>query len=139
MTTTETPAAQLRAAAARLRELANGATPGTWAPSIVTVPPGVTHFADPAHDVAMVRSVTAKVALCSTPGDAEYMASMHPLVALAVADWLDAAAETAEYTEAQGAHIYPESHALKVARAYLGEAERTVRAQQGETDGPHDH
>ena len=50
-----------------------------------------------------------------------HIASWHPAMALAVADWLDAAARVAELTEAQGARLHPEAHAFKVARAYLGE------------------
>jgi fermentation-respiration switch protein FrsA (DUF1100 family) len=44
--------------------------------------------------------------------DADHIASWHPTVALAVADWLDA--------QARGS-ITPSWHALMVARAYLGE------------------
>ena len=138
MTTTETPAAQLRAAAARLRELANGATPGPWKHMCLGSEGCVVH-----RDSGTIRERGPSRGTVARFGwkewkadhaDAVFVAGMDPLVALAVADWLDAAAETAEYTEVQGAHIHPESHALKVARAYLGEAERAVRAQIGETD-----
>ena len=52
--------------------------------------------------------------------DAEYVAGMSPDFALAVADWLDAAAKEGAYYEAGGAQLHPDSYALKVARAYLG-------------------
>jgi hypothetical protein len=46
----------------------------------------------------------------------------------AVADWLDAATAVAERTEAEGAFVHPDSYALKVARAYLGETPATTGA-----------
>jgi hypothetical protein len=45
--------------------------------------------------------------------------------AMAVADWLDAAAEQGAYYEATGAQLHPDSYALKVARAYLGTERKT--------------
>ena len=118
MTTTETPAAELRAAAKLIRERAEGIGPGPWTPSVVTVTAGAAHFADPAHDVAMVKSATAKIAICGTPYDAEHIASWHPVVALAVADWLETEAAIAERGLPDDGGIHP---ALRVARAYLGE------------------
>lgn len=52
-----------------------------------------------------------------TRATAEHIASWHPAVALAVADWLDACAAVL--------HAKPDAvkaHALTVARAYLGES-----------------
>lgn len=62
--------------------------------------------------------------------DAEHIASWHPAVALAVADWLDDHAETAEMFTAKEIPAsswsmnWQTSHnrALAVARAYLGES-----------------
>jgi hypothetical protein len=49
-------------------------------------------------------------------GHAAHIASWHPAVALAVADWLESAARDAEM-------IGPDPAALAVARAFLGEAQ----------------
>lgn len=52
--------------------------------------------------------------------DAKYLASWHPAVALAVADWLDEEFET--YSEAPDGYKNDLSaSALRLARAYLGE------------------
>ena len=108
----------LRRAAALMRERAEGATPGPW------------------HDVKMgsegsvvlndgVNILTGrKPATCREFADAEHIASWHPVVALAVADWLDALARAVERS---GVAHYPEpasihDAALAVARAYLGES-----------------
>jgi hypothetical protein len=50
----------------------------------------------------------------SWPAAGDYIASWHPLVALAVAEWLDASAGP------QGS-VTDLCHALAAARAYLGE------------------
>jgi len=56
--------------------------------------------------------------------DIEHIASWHPVVALAVADWLDHAAARAESKIEHGGKPEPvwlhERDALAVARAYLG-------------------
>lgn len=51
--------------------------------------------------------------------DAEHIASWHPAVALAVADWLDKEAAWVDL----GAANSPDNEALAVARAYLGRAD----------------
>ena len=61
------------------------------------------------------------------PYEAEHIASWHPLVALAVADWLDAAAERAERPGALALHSLSPGP-LAVARAYLGETETSGAA-----------
>lgn len=48
---------------------------------------------------------------------AHYVASWHPVVALAIADWLEDVAGRS----AQNPHWYAADHALAVARAYLGD------------------
>jgi hypothetical protein len=53
-----------------------------------------------------------------------HIASWHPGVALAVADWLDAASHAPRWriNVVSGAPIGESAQALKVARAYLGRA-----------------
>lgn len=53
----------------------------------------------------------AQIACAMTSENSEHIASWHPAVALAVADWLDAVSEF---------NPSPTSPALAVARAYLG-------------------
>jgi len=68
----------LLAAASRLRELANAATPGPW-----TVPVGPT-------DVVALGEYGSRYIICEHAGiDAAYIAAMSPPVALALADWLE--------------------------------------------------
>lgn len=108
-----TPAAELREAARLMRERA-GCVPQTWClfqSQIIAV--GTDRL--PGADV---------IATCMVPERAAYVASMHPGVALPVADLLEGVAALADtltrndYTAAeQSAHIAP---ALKIARAYLG-------------------
>ncbi len=102
-----TPAETLRAAARLMRERAQAATPGPW------IVAGLHRqgVASTAHH----GGTTGVVGLGYTQEiDATHIASWHPAVALAVADWLD---EEAAWT-GQG----DDKHALAVARAYLGEA-----------------
>ena len=114
----------LRKAAALMRERAEAATPGPW--------------------VYAYESVTVEVdgCTCGTQGgpwghesgcglelphveasapDAEHIASWHPAVALAVADWLDAEADVDEVAREMGGRGHTEeSQCVAVARAYLG-------------------
>lgn len=113
-----TPAQELREAAKLMRERAGTQPETAW----LVVPPEP----DPPGVIkgGLAKIVTADVpewvvARC-LPDAAAHIAGMHPGVALAVADWLDAAADQAAMLEAQHAWMSPESHALKVARAYLG-------------------
>ena len=119
MNGTETPAHLMRRAAERMRELAGGCERRRW------------HWvaADPKRYPQQVRSDgnVALIAECyidpaHRPFEAEHIASWHPLVALAVAEWLET---EAQLHEVRG-HNSGEGHtfqALKVARAYLGETE----------------
>jgi len=104
----------LRRAATLMRECAEAATNGPWyfegAPH--GFPPMVT-----GHGMAVADTFDKPDLL-----DAKYIASMHPLVALAVAGWLDRIAWTWE--------LDPDLHnrvggaeALAVAVAYLGESD----------------
>ena len=115
------PAEELRAAAKLMRERAEAATPGPWHAFSHTEDwyvgsRGYGQVTTGIHDEPGVADV---VLIERDHADAGHIASWHPAVALAVADWLDAATEQARFTEAQGAWISPDSYALKVARAYL--------------------
>lgn len=75
------------------------------------------------------HSKEALMAHGKTEGDAEHIASWHPAVALAVADWLDREAVEHERYVSQAVRdstvrtAYADErarHALAVARAYLG-------------------
>lgn len=71
-------------------------------------------------------ATTAPMNLPIEQPDAEHIASWHPAVALAVADWLDAMASRAEAKVEKGGNETAvwsaERYSLTVARAYLGES-----------------
>lgn len=74
---------RLREAARVLRERAEAATPGPW-----TVPLPDDEYVGPA-DVVSVGEPGSRYVICEHAGtDATYIATMHPGVALAVAEWL---------------------------------------------------
>ena len=99
----------LRRAAALMRERAEGAVKPTGAGD---------WFVGVADDnrYATVRSSGGQVARGMDDDEAEHIASWHPAVALAVADWLEQVAEDGPFLTAQ-----VKDKALAVARAYLGE------------------
>ena len=97
-----TPAERLRAAATWLREVAEDATPGSW-----EVIGGGEYLQGP--DILVGGGVGS-----TTATDADYIATMHPYVALALADWLDHEARMADWEY----ETPPE--ALRVAEAILG-------------------
>jgi hypothetical protein len=116
----------LRRAAKVLRERAEavGARPESW--EVYTLPAGpacsyVAHSGDPQM---------AGVADVMWPDAGEYIALMHPPVALAMASWLNEMAERGDaYVERYGARYGPQdattsgwSHAISVASAVLREA-----------------
>ena len=115
--TGEAPAETLRRAAALMRERASGCQPRRWHwealgekryPQRVSSDGNVAiiaeTFIDPAH----------------RPYEAEHIASWSPPVALAVAGWLDIEAAIAgRGLPDDSGSVHP---ALRVARAYLGEA-----------------
>jgi len=120
------PAEELRAAAELIRDRAEAATPGPWhafshsqdwyvGSSFGQVTTGV-HDEPGSDELVLIERDHA---------DAEHIAGMHPGVALAVADWLDA--EAAEYDELDastqaflaGDHGGDPDRAIVVARAYL--------------------
>lgn len=117
-----TPAETIRRAAASMRERAQGQPETPWL------------AVAPENAGSLAKIVTADVpewVVARTLADAaEHIASWHPLVALAVADWLDSRAR-----DAQDARVVQDSldlsycddppgieWALKIARAYLGES-----------------
>ena len=120
----------LRRAAALMRERAEAATPGPWAweppsgekrpqgdESLVTayVPDGDEHPATVLYGWGYDAS-----GIDGKDADRAHIASWHPAVALAVADWLDHAAESADLNRSPYVDDHL-SHALNVARRYLGE------------------
>lgn len=106
-----TPAETLRAAAKLMRERAE-AVPQNWClvrSQIIAVGTGRLAGTDVIGD-------------CQVPARAAYVASMHPGVALAVADWLELAAGLDDATVFPAGDEVFTRRALAVARAYLGEA-----------------
>lgn len=103
MTTTPDPAAELRAAASLMRERAGLVPPSPWfihGRQVTT------------HDGCNVISDSGR------PERTQYIAGMHPAVALAVADWLDEVAADS-HSSLPG---WVEEAAAKIARAYLESA-----------------
>jgi len=98
----------LRRAAALMRERAEDAAPSPWR----EVGDGELLGC---YAVVCCGSAEFNVAPAVIPANAEHIASWHPAVALAVADWLDVTASTLVTYRAGYAE------ALTVARAYLGE------------------
>lgn len=127
-------AEMLRKAASLMRERAEAASPSPWAHE--TGNPGMHHIlADDGTFVCDLEDGYAENGLTGhdvpADDDAEHIASWHPAVALAVADWLEDAAAAADddvraYAEERARGKYPywspsvDSQALAVARAYLG-------------------
>lgn len=109
------PAAEISAAAALMRQRTEAATPGPWHTRFVPAKPGLN--VSEAFDRHFVCSNTINVAQADEP-DAAYVASMQPVVALAVADWLD---RFGDRTYCYGPAEF--DCALAIARAYLGETD----------------
>ena len=100
----------LREAASKMRERAEAATDG--GPRWET---GPDDMHGPARAVVYPADSDSAVAFAGCE-DAEHIASWHPAVALAVADWLDRVAETSDVVGAE-----PSPDMTAVARAYLGD------------------
>ncbi len=141
----------LREAAAKMRATAQAAEPGrwkTWGMSVLADPKGTSDL-DDAIPVAEHLHSPSTSSLRLHTGNVDHIASWHPAVALAVADWLDAeatasdalalfstvASEIVEYDMRGAAITVSKSDdgaismradtcapALAVARAYLGES-----------------
>lgn len=106
-------AAELRTAASKLRELAEGATPGPW-----DWEPAIPSQLGAQHDAGLT-SPSCRL----TAGhdiwirDAVYIAAMHPLVGLALADLLDSLADDAEQSiDDRAAYGAPPRDELVLAR-----------------------
>lgn len=124
----------LRRAANLMRERAGAATPGPW---LVDQPgDGAPLFIGNRTDGSVYSTADRMGDLTSAAAaqrrdDAEHIASWHPAVALAVADWLDSMYRRWEAAEnslsamsvraMSGGLNHPDPDALAVARAYLGE------------------
>ena len=122
--TTETPAALLRRAAEHLRTRASEATPGPW--EYDGNPSGAVTAAPYARPVASA----CNRGLATNTANARHIAAMHSGVGLALADWLQAAADMAEaYPEMAHDHDRPacEDYACDV----MGRAIETARVVLG--------
>jgi len=115
-----TPAEELRAAAKLMRERAEAATPGPWkhmcmgSEGCITIRASGT-IRERGHGRVAKHGWKDWQA---DHADAEFVASVHPGVALAVADWLDMAVSCG--CEPGDDHADIKAAALAVARAYLG-------------------
>ena len=109
----------LRKAASLMRERATDATEGPWLVTFIpeTAVPSQ-HLVDRWYVMGCFdqdpRRQTGPAAMCEYEPDVRHIASWHPAVALAVADWLDCQADTT-------CDCGVDESALAVARAYLGE------------------
>lgn len=115
----------LRRAAAKMRENAQAATPGPWLADRVHSG-DVLGVAVTAPSVSTADGSVLGVTDIVVPADGHHIASWHPTIAVAVADWLDGDAAFAE--QAAKDFDMPEfldaaaPLADKVARLYLGES-----------------
>jgi hypothetical protein len=158
---TESPAAFLRRASTHLRALAQAASPGPWErplntryKAIVTapLPEGETGSYIDGVDRATGERERCCVVLANTWSngkhyrkrsgrDLEYIAAMHPGVALAVADWLDAEADAHEGVMAVSEGVCDIAvavgageHRIEVAASTLDQALAVARSLLGETE-----
>lgn len=126
----QSPAEVLREAARLMRERANDVVSGRWETRTDMQKRTSRFVAD--QPVYRVIAPNEGIAICSTAEHAVYIASMHPAVGLAVAEWLEQAAAGYEqivagsYGEAGALFVSgldgsgDPDPALTVARAYLG-------------------
>lgn len=129
-----TPAETIATAAGLMRERAEAATPGPWRP-VAGIWQDETFAAvidikGVAGDAGTWLMATGRGAACQE-ADADHAASWHPLVVLEVAGWLDGRARDAKraFPKAHGRWSFASCDdpagidaALKISRAYLGEA-----------------
>jgi hypothetical protein len=112
----ETLAATIRRAAALMRERAEAAPRGPWRTGAGV---GGTGYPKLILNEDEVFAAAEWTMARSWPAAGDYIASMHPLVALAVASWLEIEAEIVRRAlPDDSGSIHP---ALRVARAYLGD------------------
>jgi hypothetical protein len=117
MTDTRTAAELLQAAADKLRALATATTPGPWIAD-ASIPYG--HRVGSVNDADWI-TWTGEYGETGSDSDAAYIAAMHPLVGLAVADWLEREARQERYTLAEFGHRSASNEAKAAARVVLGE------------------
>jgi hypothetical protein len=116
----EFPADEIRRAAALMREKAEAASPGPWhhmclgSEGCQVINDG--HLRERKH-----VSFSGRKEWKADHADAQHIAGMHPLVALAVADWLSTFAGRGCD---QDFAVPDWNGALAIARAYLGEEEQ---------------
>lgn len=151
--TTAAPAAvaDLREAAALLRQRAQAATPGTWSADADAAYADADLVPDGQGGEILPEGGPMEVAYCyrnehtgERAANAAYIAALHPGVGLALADWLDESADAARCFQKARRHeaqfLPDHSHdrviadmerryaaPLKTARAYLG---KTTPAEQ---------
>ena len=136
----DSPAAELRQAASLLRERANAASTGERWESAKHY--DALYMVDLKPSLGLIDLGEPTDNSLSTDGSqpfenprffligheqAEYIASMHPAVALAVADWLENEADAADLVQRTAIDPHemlglPDRHALAVARAVLESA-----------------
>lgn len=131
---TESPTQTLRRAAEKLRGIANAATEGPWA----TGKSGMSVWVESAAGDLFVAD-TGDRGNQFAEADAAHIAAMHPRVAVAVADWLDAEADCHEGATAvsEAACALAENagagqHRVMVAASTLDQALAVARAVLGE-------
>ena len=121
------PDERLRAAAARLREVAGAATPGPWERQekwalIYSGSDAVVHAFYAGVCECCGEGIEDNAQALASVEDTTYIAMMGPPVALALADWLDAEAQDRSHDP--GKHDgSPSGYALAVADAVLGGGE----------------
>ena len=113
---------KLRDAAKVLREKAEAATPGPWEAT-----DNFGHDAGRAYVIPSDPEIPTYVSAGGSPDedrDADYIAAVHPLVGLALADWLDIGATNAEKNGWQPGYLEALEHtpALRIADLILGGA-----------------
>lgn len=114
----ETAAEILRQAARRMREQAEAASPGPWH-QMCMGSEGCQVLNDGHLRERKRVSFSGRKEWKADHADATYIASMHPDVALALAEWLECEAHMADLRDnSPEGHTF---HALKVARAFLVE------------------
>jgi hypothetical protein len=130
----ETPAETIRRAATLLRERAEAASKGPWKSWLEGRDrrSGASAISTPDFDGGDIYVTVGENCHPKWEADQDFIASMHPGVGLAVADWLESRAADAKgaYQSFSGEwHFGPcddppgIEDAIKIARAYLGEVE----------------
>lgn len=109
------PADLLRSVAARIRDLADAATPGTWTEMHLGSEGCIVHNDGKLRDRRRIARFGSKE-WKADHADAEYVAAMQPAMARAVADMLDVAAS---YNPDAGDSWDVARSALAVARTFL--------------------